>query len=775
MKNKSTLIGTTVARKDFLEKVTGAAVFSPDVKPDGMLYARLLGSTIAHGYIKRIDTSKAEALPGVVAVITGKDWPDKRHGYILDRHIICKHKVRYYGDPVAAVAATSPRIAEQALDLIEVEYEEIKPVFNVAEAFEELCPVVVHDDLMNYERRHIPGVIWRFVPDRPNVFIHRKIRHGDINEGFAQADLIYEGTYTLPLVHTCTMETHTTCVAPNIDGSMTIWASEQGGVRLKYFICDLFHLDSSKVRFITPYLGGGFGGKTDTMTTPIAVALAMKARKPVRLTLSREECFLHGNPRSQAVVYIRDGMKKDGTLVAREIKTLINGGAYSGHCACLCNDGAYGATGSYRCPHFKLDIFGVHTNTPPTGPYRSLGSEILGFAIECHIDRMAEKFGLDKVDVRRKNVLVNGDIDVNGQVTKNNQTLAALNKAAEFLKWGEKVEPLKAPWVIGRGIAVGNKFSMNGSTSSIIVKVHDDGCVEVRHYHIELGQGCNTVHALIAAEQFGISPEKVKIVFDDSDICGFDHGTFCSRGTYMNGNACIKACEDAKRNLLKRASDVMGISEHLLDTYGGYVFEIANPENKKSFKELYNYGGWIPDIVEITGKATFSLPEGHMDPETGQGNPVAEYSYGALGVEVAVNKETGEIKVLKAGGWYDAGQILNQKAIEGQIEGAVSMGIGQAVFEEMLWNNKGKVVNASFRDYKVPTMLDSTFNEGVAVGFVGEYVPGGPYGAKGIGEVALAPVIPAVANAINDALGVKINDIPMSKERVFYAIKEQLK
>lgn len=770
---RTSIIGTTVARKDFLEKVTGAAVFSPDVKPDGLLHARILGSTIAHGYIKKIDTSKAEALPGVIAVITGKDWPEKRHGYILDRHIICKHKVRFYGDPVAAVAAVTEEIAEKALELIEVEYEEIKPVFDVTEAFEENCPVVIHEQLRQYEKRHIPGVIWRFMDDRPNVFIHRKIRHGDVEQGFEQADYIYEDTYTLPLVNICTMEPITSCVAPNVDGSMTIWASEQGGVRLKYFICDLFNLKSSKVRFITPYVGGGFGGKVDIITTPIAVALALKAKRPVRLMLSREECFYHGNPRSQAIVHIKDGIKKDGTLVAREMRTLINGGAYSGHVACLVNDGAYGATGTYRCPNFKLDNFGVYTNTPPTGPYRSLGSEILSFAIECHMDRMADKFGIDKVEIRRKNVLVNGDEDVNGQITHDNQTLAALNKTAEYLEWGKKIEQPDGPWVIGKGIGLGNKFSMNGSTSSIIIKIHDDGCIEVRHYHIELGQGCNTVHAMIVAEQFGISPDKVKVTFDDSDVCGFDHGTFCSRGTYMNGNACIRACQDAKNNLFKRASELMGIAPDKLDTYGGYVFEIDNPENKLSFNQLYNYGGWIPGMVEITGKATHTLPEGYMDEETGQGNPVAQYSYGALGVVVAVNTETGEIKVLKAGGWYDAGQILNKMAIDGQIEGAVSMGIGQAIFEEMLWNDKGKVVNSSIRDYKIPTMLDCPFNDDVKVGFVGEPVPDGPYGAKGIGEVALGPVIPAVANAINDALGVRINDIPMNKERVYYSIKHQ--
>ena len=769
--NKFDVVGKSPIRKDAMEKATGRAIYSSDIKPVGMLYGRMLGSTIAHGYIKHIDTSKAEALPGVKAVVTGKDAPDIRTGYIADRHVICKHKVRYIGDPVAAVAAITPEIAQQAIELIEVEYEELPHTLNPVDAWQKDCPVVLHDNIEQYPTKFVPLLVYRLDPEHKNVFIHRQIRHGKIEKGFEDADLIYEGEYMLPRAHHCPMETHSCCVSPDVNGELTIWASEQGGVRLKYFICEVFGLDSSKVRFITPYLGGAFGGKVDLMNTPICVMLAMKSGQPVRLEMSREECFVQGNPRSPAVVRIKDGFKKDGTLVAREIVEFINGGAYSAHVTVLCNDGAFGATGTYRCPNFKLDAYGVYTNTHATGPYRALGAEILCFAIEAQMDRVAKKLGIDRVEIRRKNLLVNGDIDVNGQTTRNNESMVALGAAAKAIEWGQPSKQMDYPWVVGKGVSIGNKYTMSGSTSSMIVKIHDDGAIEVRHYQIEMGQGCNTVLAQIAAESFGVSYDKVKIIFDDSQFCPFDHGTFCSRGTFMNGNALLKACEVAKQELYKRASVVMGIDADKIGTVNGTVYELANPSNSLPFKKLFNNGGWVPELGEIIGKTAYTYELGEMDNETGQGNPCAYYSYGALGMEVAVNVETGAIKVLKAVGYYDAGRILNPKTIEGQMDGSFVMGIGQAIFEEMMFNEQGNIINPNYRDYKIPTMLDVPYNKDMFGGFVGKPNEEGPYGAKGIGEVALVPVMPAIANAITDALGIELNQIPMTKERVMWAIK----
>lgn len=770
---KMNVIGKDTIRKDAMDKVCGAATYTPDIMPVGMLYGKLLGSPIPHGIIKKIDTSKAEALEGVYAVCTGADAPEKRTGYIEDRHILCKHTVRYIGDPVAAVAAATPEIAEKALELISVEYEELPAVFDAEQAFDPDCDIIIHKNLADYNRKIVPNLLYRFDKSMPNVFIHRKLNKGNVEEGFKEADFIVENTYHVPLVHPCALEPHSTVVAPDENGGLTVWASEQGSMRQKYFICDLFDLESSKVRFIVPYVGGGFGGKCEIMTTPIAVLLALKAGRPVKLESSREEVFLHGCGRSESIIHIKDGVKKDGTIVAREIKQLVNGGAYSAHVTIMVNSGTHGAAGTYRVPNLKADAFGVFTNTPPTGPYRGLGAELFCFAIDCQMDRVADFLGMDRVEIRRKNMLVDGDYDGNGQLVRNNASLQALEKAAESINWGAPRRPADGPWVYGKGIGMGNKFVMASSSTVINIKAIDDGTFEIRHFQIEMGQGCNTILAQIAAEEFNTTPDKVKIIFGDSQFCPFDHGTFSSRGTSQNGNALRIACADLRKQILGRASEIMNIEPEKLCIADGRIYEKDNKDNSIPFGKMFNTGGWVPGTGELMGRGVYSCPKGIMDAETGQGSPVAYYSYGCLGVELGINVETGEMKIMQAAAWFDCGTPLNPIAVEAQLEGAISMGIGQACFEESIFNAEGKLINPSFRDYKIPTMMDSPSNDRIKIGLVGSPYEDGPFGAKGVGEVSLSPVPPAVANAVNDALGIHINDIPMTRERVFWAIKKK--
>ncbi|MDR1572785.1 MAG: xanthine dehydrogenase family protein molybdopterin-binding subunit [Clostridiales Family XIII bacterium] len=772
METKYTYINTNVPRTDALEKVTGKAVFTSDVHPDGMLYGRLLGSPIAHGVIKSMDTSAAEALPGVHAVITGKDVPERRYGAVADKHIICKKRVRFVDDTVAAVAATTPEIAEKAVSLIKVEYEELQAVFDVKEAYKSDCAVILHDNVTRYKTEYIPNTVYRFETGHPNVFIHRQIRHGgDIDEAFARADHIYEGEYSVPRVsHTC-LEPHVALAKPDINGGMTVWASEQGSMRYRQLISEMFEIEYAKVRLIIPYLGGGFGGKVEISNGPLAVALALKAKRPVLLESSREEAFIHGSPRSPATIYVKDGIMKDGTIAARELFAVINGGGYSAHGVVFVNDGTYGAVGTYKIPNFKLDAMGVYTNTPPTGPYRSLGSEIYAYAIECQMDRAADAFGFDKIEFRRKNLLVDGDIDCCGQETYNNTTVASLDKAAEYIEWGKNNMREEGPWIIGKGIAVANKYTMTGSTSVVRAKLNWDESITLYHFHVEMGQGCNTLHRMVAAEEFGIDPEKVYVMFADSDTCPFDFGTFCSRGTFMNCNATILACQNLKKKILGRAADIMKIDADKLDTKGSRVFATDNPENSIGLYELFDWFGCDPVEGEITAYGVYEYPLGLCDDDTGQGKAVAYYSYGAVGVEAGVNRETGDVRIFKCGTWFDMGTQLNPIMCDIQSESALVMGIGQVCFETELFNEKGKVINANFRDYKVPTMLDVPRK--IALGHTGFPHREGPYGAKGAGEVVLAPVLPAVANAINNALGVEINDIPIDRELLFSVVREK--
>jgi carbon-monoxide dehydrogenase large subunit len=598
------------------------------------------------------------------------------------------------------------------------------------------------------------------------------VRKGDINQGFADADVVVEYTYKIPRVSHCFLEPNSCLVIPESNGGLTVYASEQQGVPSKYAISEAFHMDSSKVHLIVPYIGGGFGGKVGVPITPIVVLLALKAGKPVRITHTRSETFASGNPRSSAALTVKDGFKKDGTLIAREIIEFINGGAYSTHVTAMVNGGIWGATGSYKIPNLWIDCYGIYTNSPPTGPYRSLGSEIISFATERNFEYAAQKLGMDSAEIRMKNLLEDGDIDGTGMVTDNNSCKEAFAKAVDFIEWGKRRAP-EGVWVFGKGVSAANKFTTLGDTcTQATCKVVDDGTIEVRTFHIELGQGAATVDAQVAAEAFGVPVDRVKMVYGDTAICPYDEGSYSSRGTYVNGNAIILACMDARRKLFALASKLMDVSADDLETKDGIVFEKGNPDNRREFWELFEYCGFARYGGELVGTDTWIPYLGDEDPETAQGDIVLYYSHGAWGIEVAVNVETGEIRVERAGGWYDGAQIINPAMAGGQIEGAFSMGLGQAIFEETLFNDKGKVINDNFRDYRIPTFMDGPAADRVTYGFVGNPLSHGPFGAKGIGEVALIPVLSAVANAVHDAIGAEVDELPLSRERVLAAIRK---
>lgn len=770
-------IGVSVDRKDALEKVTGAAIYSADVHPKGMLYGKILSSPIAHGKIISIDTSKAEALPGVVAVVTGKDAPEIRQGpYVYDRHILCKEHVRYVGDRVAAVAATTEQIAEEAIRLIDVQYEELPHVLDVEEAYKADCPVVIHEGWKDYTRPvyHHFDSTKTMDESHPNVFLTRQVRHGDVEKGFAESDLIVENRYVLPLASHGFLEPHATVCAPNPDGSIDIWASEQEGKLSLDTICEVLGLTKSKIHLHIPYLGGGFGGKTTTANTLICCLLAMKAKRPVNMPQSREEVFETGSPRASAVIYLKEGYKNDGMVVSRKFTCYINAGAYSTQAYIFCNSFVHGAGGSYKNPNFSMDNYGVYTNTPPAGPYRALGSELLVFAIERNIEKAADILGMDKLEIRLKNLLVDGDEDGFGQLVGKhytNDTVPALKKAAEHIKWGEPKHAPEGPWVYGKGLSTGNKFVAFGPTGTEAwCIVREDGVVEIRTFHNEMGQGAMTVDVIAAAEEFDMPAEKILISNKDADNCPYDEGTYCSRGTFLNMHAVKLACEDAKRQMFERASKVMGIPADRLETHDGRIYETGNMDNSIPFSALFEFGGWHPDGV-LMGKAVFCYPNRPND-EYEQGDYIANYSYGAWGIEVKVNTETGELVLIDCAGYYDCGRVMNPIVCEAQVEGSFSMGLGQAVYEEVLMNDAGKVINGNFRDYKIPTFMDGPRNDQLHVGFVGRPHFEGPYGAKGIGEVAMIPVMPGVVNALYDAIGAELDELPATRERVLNAIRK---
>lgn len=770
MAEKYNVIGTSQKRYDAIEKVTGAAIYSGDVKPDRMCYGKFVSSPHAHAKILSIDTSEALAMPGVIDVLTGADVPEKRYGgYIRDRHILCKEIVRFVGDYVALVVATDEIVAANAVAKVRVEYEVLPAIFDVEDAASSNPSVILHPDMFTYGGTGFQGVNeFGMEEDRPNQFTSYYQRKGDIEKGFAEADIIVENKYTLPFVSHCTMETHQCVAIPTPDGGLELWGSEQKGGIARFEIAEDIGISPEKIHMNTPYLGGGFGGKTGIPILDVACVAALKVGRPVRIVQTREENFIQGGLRGAAVMNIKDGYKNDGTLVSRYVEMLANSGPYAAHATILVMCAGFGGTGNYKCPNQLVVGRGIYTNLPMNAPYRALGSEYFVFAIERNMDEAARKLGIGRDEIRLKNVLHNGDRDGNDKEVFNNGSDYCLKKAIEGIRLDER-RPAEGPWHYGKSISLGNKFvgTEDVQGTGALCKVNSDGSVTIYNSHVEMGQGAKTVDAMAAAETLKLPYDMIHIVSGDSSICPHDMGTFCSRGTTASGNAVILACLDAKKRLLEIAKKHLNISADELELENAVIFEKANPENKIAVSDLFTFEGGVEEGGEIIGGATWFHPLA--------GDPTGiikdTYSYGSWGIEVGVNIETGEVKIVKMVGCYDGGTIVNPIAAEAQIEGAFSMGFGQALYEHVMVNDKGKMINCSFRDYKIPTFMDSPSTSIMDISFVPnnpyEY---GPHGAKGIGEVSTVPVLPGIANAVSDAIGIELYDLPFTRETVLNAI-----
>lgn len=782
------VVGKSIPRVDSLEKVTGKAMFCADIKLPGMLYAKLLRSRHPHARIIGINTSKAENLPGVRCVATGKDSPSNRFGSpILDQTVLARDIVRYVGEPIAAVAAETIETAEEATELIEVEYEELPPVFNTEEAMATNPLVVVHRDLFHYKRGGAFGGP-RFDLSRPNVFMHFKIRKGDVDKGFHESDLIVENRFTTARVQHCALEPQAAIAQPTQDGGLTLWVGRQSIYGLQSTIGDIFGIKPSKIRVIQYYVGGGFGLKNNIILEPIVVLLALKTGRPIKLVFTREDVFVHGGNKVPMVIYIKDGAKKDGTLMAREIKVILNGGAYAFNTAVVTRNCSFVAVSMYRIPNFKWDSYGVYTNEVPNSSFRGLGNNQLAWVIESHMDILAEKLGIDPVLIRKRNLLEEGEPNLIGEITHSIGAKECLEKVTKFIKLNDRIEG-KDLWKRGKGIALGNKYSIAPTASLARVKVNEDGNIMVFHSADELGQGCNTIAAQIAAEEFGIPVDNVKVISCDTLVTPFfGGGSTASRVTYNLGNAIRQACQVAKRKLFEIAANRLGVSPSELESNGAEVYTKEAPIRKINFTELFlGYRGDRPGGYgthttsgEITGDATWVQDYTPEDPDTGQINPVAAlqgkrlnafYTYTAKSVEVAVNVETGEVKVIRCGHSIDS-TPLNPKMCEQQMEGGIGMGIGDALYEEVKVE-KGVVLNPNFTDYRIPTFQEIPQLKNAENFIIPTPHKDGPFGAKGLGEAAIIGLQPAIANAIYNAVGIRIADLPITPEKILQAIAEK--
>jgi CO/xanthine dehydrogenase Mo-binding subunit len=781
-------IGKSVQRVDALEKVTGVAKFTSEeaLALPGMLYGRVLFSSLAHAKILNIDTSAAERVPGVKAVLTGKDAPLHRAGHVIDdRHVLCKERVRFIGDSVAVVAATSEEAASEAVGLIKVEYEELPAIFDVEEAMKPDCPVVLHPDLAKYGRPSMPH-LGRDLTG-PNVHTHHKVRKGNVEEGFKMADLIIENRFTTDRITHAQLEPYNCVAYPESDGSVIVWAS----VRLRIgqnAISHSFNLPENKVKMRTCYVGGMFG--TELRPERFAVLLALNTGRATRVTYSREDGFLDGLNRVPVVVYIKDGVKSDGTLLAREMRVIVNTGGYSDLSPYVLRFASFHVN-QYRIPNYKWDAYGVYTNEPTSGPLRGFGSAECLWATEQQMDIIAGKLKLDSLEVRMKNTPDEGEEDTRGETIYNIRAKECLDKVSKWIGWGEPSEQSGGNLKRGKGIALGNKMTTSEFASSAVVKVHIDGTIEVKHGTDECGQGCNTVFAQIAAEEFGVPLEKIKIVWGDTFSGPYDFGAAASRSTFFTGNAVHLACKDAKRQIFELAAPILETASENLEIAHGEIFARHLPEKKIPLSRLFlrfhpeSRSGLmdstcLPEGGEIIGKSTFHVPLSEEDPETGQAiqakqgkKMVASQCYGAQAVELEVDVETGIVKILRFASAYDVGRALNPKLCEGQMEGGAAMGIGAALYEGFVFDESGKLLSTNFHDYRMPSAMEVPSGESMVSMIVEGPHKDGPFGAKGMGEATMTCTAPAIANAIYNAVGIRLKQIPMNPERVIRAIREK--
>ena len=769
MKNK--YVGSNVKRVDALEKVTGAAQYIDDIQLAGTLVGKVFRSDRPHAKILNIDTSKAKALKGVRAVVTGQDFPYNVGIYMVDQYIFAMDKVRFVGEPVAAVAAETEQIAEEALKLIEVTYQDLPPVYDVDLALKEDAPLV-HENLGQYK-------VVKAINPSPNTNIpnHFKIRKGNIEEGFSKAKYVHENTFNVPQVQHVPLETHGAIAKVDQAGNITCWTSAQSPFTVRDLLSHCFNVPHGKVRIISPYVGGGFGCKAGVNMEPYAITLAyMTHGRPVKIIYTREEEFNCMVVRQGLKARVKTGVDENGKLTAVDIQFLWNCGAFAGYGVNIVRAAGYTMFGAYECDNIKGDSIGVYTNCPVGSAYRGFGMQEIHWAIEQHMDIVANEIGMDLLEFRQKNCFAKGKVTCTGQLLDDStgNLSECLSRVSKEI--GLHNNNRKKYHGVGIASAIKAPAMPNNAASAAYCKLKEDGTMDLVVSGMEIGQGYMTVMAQIAGEAFGLSPEKIDVKgVPDTDYSPYEWQTVASRLTYSSGNAVCHAAEDARNLVLEMAEKVYNCSKNELDIQEGIVKRkdgtgLEIPISRFAIGYQFDNGSTIGGPV--IGRGVF-IPEGiiNIDPVTGESpKPVANWTLGAQGVEIEIDPDTGKITILKIAACYDVGKVINPGTIDGQTYGGIMQGVGTGLYEELvICRETGATLNNSFVDYKIPTAKD------IPLEFVLDYIEteqkDGPYGVRGIGEHTMIPTPAAIANAIYDAVGVRIKQMPLKAERVYYAIK----
>ena len=760
-------VGVSIDRVDGIKKVTGQAKYVDDMKMARMLYAQVKRSPYAHARILSIDTSEAEKLPGVKSVITGEYYKKRGGLYLEDKNFLAVGTAKFRGEAVAAVAAETLEIAQQAVDLIKVEYEELPAVTNAIEGMKPDAPII-HPDLGSYKVAPI------FHPIAgTNISHHFKLRKGDVEKGFAESDYVTEHTYYVPHVQHVPIEPHVAVAQYEADGKLTVWASCQSPFAVRQALAASFDLPLNKVRVISPYVGGGFGAKAGTTLEGIVIPLSMlNCGRPVKLNYTREEEFEDSYVRQGVHIKIKTGVRKDGKILAEKVEYIWDAGAYTEYGVNIVKAAGLAALGPYDIPNAWADSYCVYTNHPVGGPYRGFGMCEIHFGLEQNLDVVAHEIGISEVEIRRINGLRAGGITGTGQVLEDSGYQDCLETVIKEMDYDTPSVSPSPTKVRAKGIAGGWKSPSMPTdvASAAIIRMNEDGTFFLMTSGQDIGQGSDTALTQIAAEVLSVDPSKITIRTGDTDHTPYEWQTVASRTTYCAGNAVKLAAEDARDEILDLAQIKMGYGKRDLELRDGFVVHKMHPEIKVPIS-TFALGLTMPDASGIhgplIGKGSFVVPNNMgFDHETGQGTkPVAFWTMGVNGAEVEIDTETGEIRVLKMVSCFDPGKVINPKLYDAQVEGAMVQALGTALFEELKLKD-GKVLNKSFVDYKIPTADDMP----EMVVKVAEHAePTGPFGARGIGEPVMVPGAPAIANA----LGVRFYRMPITADDVLKALKEK--
>ena len=742
-------IGRPTPRLEARTKVTGRAEYVHNMRVPGMLYGKVFRSTVAHGRIVSIDVSEAREIAGVHAVITGEDikavMPNPYYGPAFhDQPILALEKVRYVGEAVAVVLAADPHIAERAVQTIVAEYEELEPVFDEVEAV--TSTAIVHDELKPAgtfaDLKHLAG------RKNTNVALDYQLRRGDVAKAMASADHVLEHTFkTQQCMHT-PLEPICSVAIPG-EGTLTIHSSCQTPSFVRMEIARLLGWPENKVSVKVPFLGGGFGAKVYVKSEALAAALALLARRPVKIALTMEEQF-YTITKHATTFRIKSGITKDGRVVARECDVYWNGGAYADIGPRVAQKSGFTAAGPYDIENVRIDSYEVYTNRPPAGALRGFGIPQLVWAYECHTDLLAREIGMDPLEFRRKNILVDGRPHATGTIMQDAAIGKVLDAVAERMNWNAPFDRGTGTLRRGRGLGIGIKASISPTTSGAIVNVSADGSVVLYTNTIDMGQGSDTAMAQIVAEVLDIRTEEVKVIHGDTDAAPYDMGTLGSRSTFHMGNAVKRAAEDARAKLAALAAEVG------LPVGTNYPFA-------EIFKKRYGMRAG-----NVIGTGTYIPTYKPTDSKTGQSDNVTPFwMIGGAGAEVEVDTETGHVRVLRLVNAADCGRPLNPKVARAQLTGAAIMQLGFTMYETMELDG-GQVTNASFADYKIPGFRDIPLMEAELVAATQTT---GPFGAKGLGESGTFGVSPAIANAIHDAVGIRLTELPIRAEAVLRALR----